>query len=50
MDESSVGSTASPFYGKDKVQKVEKEEEHFALKEALIAHFEYRLKQGDIGV
>lgn len=50
LDESSVGSTASPFYGKDKVQKVEKEEEHFALKEALIAHFEYRLKQGDIGV
>lgn len=50
LDESSVGHRGSPFYGREKVEKVEKEKRHFTLKEALIAHFEYRLNKGDIGV
>ncbi|CAN0152375.1 unnamed protein product [Laminaria digitata] len=48
LDESSVGHKACPFYGrKNKVEKWEKEKGHFPLQEALIAHFNYRLSQGD---
>ena len=50
LDESSVGHGGSPMYGKGKVDKLEKEDGHFHLKEALIAHFEYRRNKGDIGV
>lgn len=50
LDESSVGRRGSPYYGRDRVENVEKEDNYFVLKDALIAHFDYRLSKGDIGV
>lgn len=49
LDESSVGNGKSPFYGwGNKVEEVDRENNHFLLKDALIAHFNYRLRKGDI--